>query len=75
MQVENETNLTEAIIRAEYGDKWPNCKYCKRKATRYHARHDTGKLENLCEKHYSKWHPESAKWTPKKEGQNDENRT
>jgi len=38
------------------------CEYCKNKATRYHARHDNGKLENLCEKHYAVWHPEFSKW-------------
>ena len=33
------------------------CKYCNKPATRNHARHDTGELEELCEDHYKEWHP------------------
>jgi|Deesub1362A_J573_1020465.scaffolds.fasta_scaffold02497_7 CRISPR/Cas system-associated protein Cas10 (large subunit of type III CRISPR-Cas system) len=35
---------------------WDKCKYCGKKATRLHARHDNGELESLCEEHYSRWH-------------------
>jgi hypothetical protein len=34
------------------------CKYCNKKATRYHCNHETLELEYLCEEHYRKWHPE-----------------
>lgn len=40
------------------------CEYCDREHTRYHARHDNGKLEHLCEKHYAVWHPALSKWKP-----------
>jgi hypothetical protein len=41
------------------------CVVCGKNATRCHARHDNGKLENLCEEHYAVWHPE---WNSDKHG-------
>lgn len=38
----------------------PRCK-CGKKATRLHARHDNGELENLCEDCYGNWHPPIVK--------------
>jgi hypothetical protein len=41
-------------------EKRMKCAYCRRKATRNHARHDNSNLESLCEIHYARWHPENA---------------
>ena len=37
-----------------------SCKFCSLPATRFHAAHSSGELENLCELHYFTWHPEHA---------------